>query len=207
LTTVTTADRATRLTGGTPTAENRRLAIVRAGAGVFLRYGYRKTSMEDVARAADLSRQGLYLHFPTKDELFREVIAYLGGLAVEALGAELARPGGKLEARLMAGFDAMAASALTGHEPAALRELFTAARELVADEVEKVDQQIVAELTTALTRARKAGSGAVAGVSPRALAEHLYVASYGLQHRGHSGDDYRSRMKIAVRIVCAVAGA
>lgn len=202
---MTTTDKATRSTASTPAAEDRRLAIVRAGAGVFLRYGYRKTAMEDVARAADLSRQGLYLHFPAKDELFREVIAYLGGLAVEALRAELARPGVKLEARLIAGFDAMAASALTGHDPAALRELFTAARELVADEVEKIDRQIVAELATALTRPRKAGSRSVARVSPRALAEHLYVASYGLQHRGHSGDDYRSRMATAVRIVCAVA--
>jgi hypothetical protein len=46
-----------------------------------------------------------------------------------------------------------------------------------------------------------------AGLSPRALAEHLYIATYGLQHRGHSGDDYRKRVATAIRIVCASAGA
>jgi len=100
----------------------------------------------------------------------------------------------------------MAASALSGHDPAALRELFTSARELVAGELERVDEQIVAELTNALTRARKDRSRSAAGVSPRALAEHLYIATYGLQHRGHSGDDYRRRVATAIRIVCASAG-
>ena len=99
---------------------------------MFLRYGFRKTSMDDVARAAKLSRQGLYLHFPNKDLLFREVVAHLAGLAVEALQAALARPDLELEARLVAGFDAMAATALAGYEPANVRELFTSAARLVA---------------------------------------------------------------------------
>jgi len=204
---MTRATLAANLSTEASTPAVRRLEIVRAGAGVFLRYGYRKTSMGDVANAAKLSRQGLYLHFPNKDDLFREVIAHLGGLAVEALKSELARPGQKLEARLRAGFDAMAATALSGHEPAALRELFTSARELVADELERVDEQIVAELTTVLTLARKNPLRSAAGLSPRALAEHLYIATYGLQHRGHSGDDYRKRVATAIRIVCASAGA
>lgn len=36
----------------------------------FARYGYRKTSMEDVARAAAISRAGLYLLFGSKRGLF-----------------------------------------------------------------------------------------------------------------------------------------
>ncbi len=48
-----------------PVEPARRESILQAAVGVFLRYGYKKTSMDDLARAAGLSRQGLYLHFAT----------------------------------------------------------------------------------------------------------------------------------------------
>ena len=48
-----------------------------AATAAFLRYGFKKTSMDDVARAAGVSRQGLYLYFDTKDFLFREALQYL----------------------------------------------------------------------------------------------------------------------------------
>ena len=47
-------------------------SLLQAAFGVFLRYGYKKTSMDDLARAAGLSRQGLYLHFANKDALFND---------------------------------------------------------------------------------------------------------------------------------------
>jgi AcrR family transcriptional regulator len=57
-----------------PTDRSRRAAILIAAQPVFLRYGYRKTSMDDVAKAAAVSRQGLYVHFASKEDLFREMI-------------------------------------------------------------------------------------------------------------------------------------
>jgi AcrR family transcriptional regulator len=45
--------------------------LLDASLSAFLRYGFRKTSMEEVARASHISRQGLYLHFQTKEDLFR----------------------------------------------------------------------------------------------------------------------------------------
>lgn len=41
---------------------------------VFNDFGYRRASMADVSRAAGVSRQGLYHHFPNKPELFIAVI-------------------------------------------------------------------------------------------------------------------------------------
>ena len=41
---------------------------------VFGRYGFRKTSMDEVARSADISRQGLYLYFASKEALFRAAV-------------------------------------------------------------------------------------------------------------------------------------
>lgn len=40
----------------------------------FARFGYRKTSMEEVARAAHISRPGLYFLFSSKESLFRAAV-------------------------------------------------------------------------------------------------------------------------------------
>ena len=51
--------------------------ILEAGYACVARYGLAKTTVEDVARAARLSRATLYRHFPGgKDQLVAEVIAW-----------------------------------------------------------------------------------------------------------------------------------
>src|SRR5260370_3185505 len=50
--------------------------ILAAALQVFARYGFRKASMDDIARSADISRQGLYLRFASKDALFRAAARY-----------------------------------------------------------------------------------------------------------------------------------
>ena len=52
----------------------RRRAILSAAAGVFLRYGYSRTTMGDVADAARMSRPALYVLFPKKDDIFAAVV-------------------------------------------------------------------------------------------------------------------------------------
>ena len=48
----------------------RQVEILTAAVKVFFQFGYRKTSMEDVAVEAELSRQTLYLQFRNKEKLF-----------------------------------------------------------------------------------------------------------------------------------------
>src|ERR1700730_17618292 len=54
-----------------------REAILVAATAIFLRYGFKKTSMDDGGGAAGVSRQGLYLYFDTKDLLFSESLQHL----------------------------------------------------------------------------------------------------------------------------------
>ena len=56
-------------------SEERRPQIVEAATRVFIRKGYRKTSMPDVAHEAGLSIGGVYWYFKSKDEI---VLAILG---------------------------------------------------------------------------------------------------------------------------------
>ncbi|NED87373.1 helix-turn-helix transcriptional regulator, partial [Streptomyces sp. SID11233] len=48
-----------------------------AAMATFARFGYRKTSMAEVARAADISRPGLYFLFSSKELLFRAAVEQL----------------------------------------------------------------------------------------------------------------------------------
>jgi AcrR family transcriptional regulator len=52
--------------------ESARLAhVLEKALTVFTRHGFRKTSIEDIAKAAGISRQGIYFHFKNKDEIFK----------------------------------------------------------------------------------------------------------------------------------------
>jgi len=48
--------------------------VVRSATNVFLRYGFARTTMGDLAAAAALSRPALYLLFPCKDDVFAAVV-------------------------------------------------------------------------------------------------------------------------------------
>lgn len=49
----------------------RRARILEGALSVFLAYGYSRTTMDDIARAAELSRPALYLHFRNKAAIYR----------------------------------------------------------------------------------------------------------------------------------------
>ena len=56
------------------TAESNKTQLILDGALVqFNQYGFRKTSLEDIARAVGISRTSLYSYFSNKDAIFRAV--------------------------------------------------------------------------------------------------------------------------------------
>lgn len=48
--------------------------IVAATRTLFVRYGYRRTSVDDIAREAGVAKATLYLHFSGKEDMFRTMI-------------------------------------------------------------------------------------------------------------------------------------
>ena len=76
---------------------------------VFRRHGFQRSSIEQAAEAAGLTRQALYHHFKSKQELFRAVIEQLhdSALAAEIAAANAAeKAGGSLADILVAGVTA-----------------------------------------------------------------------------------------------------
>jgi AcrR family transcriptional regulator len=87
-------------------------AIVMAGLELFTRYGYRKTSIDDIARAAQVAKRTVYLHFENKAAVFLAILAYLGdqvrqrcAAAERASGTPVERLTGLLDAYFGLGFE------------------------------------------------------------------------------------------------------
>ena len=79
------------------TPVDRQDAILDAAFGAFATYGYRRTSMDDIARGAGLSRTALYLHYRNKEDIFRSLAARYFDEALRDMTAALHLPGQTLE--------------------------------------------------------------------------------------------------------------
>ncbi len=78
-----------------PQVDEKQMTIFMAALDVFRLYGFRRSSMEDIAKAAGMSRAALYLHFKNKQDLFRRLVIVFFAQAVQDLTAELARDPGR----------------------------------------------------------------------------------------------------------------
>lgn len=77
-----------------PKQARRREQILRAATDLFVAYGYRKTTMDDVAGAAGVAKGTLYLYYRNKAELLLHAVALQKRQAIATLApiADPARP-------------------------------------------------------------------------------------------------------------------
>ena len=76
---------------GNRRGDEKRQLLVRAVREVVARVGPRKTTLDDIADEARVSRSTVYYHFPNKGEMFRAVMDHEIGALQEALQGALAR--------------------------------------------------------------------------------------------------------------------
>src|ERR687889_805056 len=88
------------------TDSTRQERVLAVALKVFGRYGFRKASMDEIARSADISRQGLYSHFANKDALFRAAVRQELDTALGDAARCLDEEGVGLERRVVAALDA-----------------------------------------------------------------------------------------------------
>lgn len=67
--------------------------ILAAAMTVLCQYGFRRTSMEDIARAADMSRPALYQYFRNKDDIARRMVEVYFDRSAQAVEAVLSGEG------------------------------------------------------------------------------------------------------------------
>jgi AcrR family transcriptional regulator len=182
-----------------PEGEARRQRLLDAALTVFLRFGFRKTSMDEVARAAGVSRQGLYLHFSTKEELFRAAVEHLYGGALAEVTSALAADA-PLEKRLVGAFDAWVGrfvGALGGNAA----DLTAAADQLVGPLIAEREAMFVGAVARVLRASGLVAAYKPAGLTAKQLAETLHAAGRGLKYAG-TREAFVEGMTVAVRAIC-----
>jgi TetR/AcrR family transcriptional regulator of autoinduction and epiphytic fitness len=189
-----------------PGPDPRRQKLLDAALTVFLRFGFRKTSMDEVARAAHISRQGLYLHFKTKEELFQATVEHLLRDAQTAAERSLCDASRPLEQRLLGAFDAVVGR-FVGMLGADTADLAQAGSLLVGDMIAEHELAFAEAVAKALRGSGLLGAYRTVGLSARQLADTLYATARGLKYSCATRAEFVERMGVAVRALCAPLGA
>ena len=65
--------------------EEVRAHIVGIARRIFTRYGFRKTTMEEIASASQMGKSSIYYYFKSKEEIFRAVVEFEATMLKEQL--------------------------------------------------------------------------------------------------------------------------
>ncbi len=161
--------------------------IVNAAKRMFMRYGYSKTTMGDIAQEAGVARQTVYNAFPGKDEILREVVRRGGDethAAVKAAWEEAETIEEKLDAFLMLGPICWYKTVQAAPDAA---ELIDGMHSAAEEEMEHFAEQWQADLTAMF---EETGDAAKTRKPPLSeIAEFFYAAStnakYGARDLSH----------------------
>lgn len=187
--------------------------ILDAAMRVFRHHGFRRSSLEQVAEEAGLTRQALYHHFSSKEALFRGAIErlYRQALAAEAAAAEAAEAAGgdvagvivaEIGARLGVLFTALKGSP---HLEELYSEHLTQARDLYQTYSGRFGDAVAATIAR-VCRARKLKLAG--GVTVEELARCVEMAIHGTKSAYPSmqpSDAFLKQLATMVRML--VAGA
>jgi AcrR family transcriptional regulator len=177
-------------------------ALLDAAVRVFARYGFRKTSMDEVARAAGVSRQGLYLQFIDKEGLFRKAVAFKLGRQLSAAVSALADERAGLAARLVTACDEWAGR-YVGAFGGDAADLMCASTSLAGATLAHYEAQFEKALAHAIGISPLTDFCRAAGIAPLDVARVLHATVRGLKHTSKSRQEFVQGMTVAAHMFCA----
>jgi len=175
----------------TPGDTARRDAVLESALRTFARFGYRKTSMDDIAREAQISRPGLYFLFSSKAKLFGAAADHGIEQDLQDAHQALQTPGLPLSERIVDAFDFWA-----GRYVGPLQDVSAVLDgnpDLLGPVARSGPDRFERMLVTAL---QEAGNR-----EPDAVAQALISVSIGVKHQVASRDLYRARMASAANLL------
>ena len=186
-------------------ADPKRMRILQGAMEVFLAYGFQRTTMDDIARAAEVSRPALYLLFRNKTDIYRALASDFLAATLdhvrEALASE--RP---LAERLASSIDCAMhmvdeveksphGAEIMDMKNSLAGDIIASGRATMGELVEKaIDEEI----------ARRGTDLAAKGLSARILADMLLDALDGMKMRGSPRDAQQRSAASFVRVVEAI---
>jgi AcrR family transcriptional regulator len=186
-------------------AAARRAVILDAALQMFGQYGFRRTSMDDIAREAGLGKGTIYLSFASKDEVFQALAQRLAQRMLAGAEAASRRPAttaDKLAAMHAAWFGTYADTIRRSPHAA---DLLDAKHQLSADLTADAASRYKRLVRDVLTEAAAAGELDLkpAGLTPDTAAQLLIAAARGLEPSTSSPAAYRRDLTTLARVMIA----
>jgi AcrR family transcriptional regulator len=196
----------------TKDADPKREAILASALTQFSRYGFRRTSMADIAKETGISRASLYSHFENKEEIFRSLSASLhedtlGNAEIclkgeSSLGGDPTDLPARVEEALMARLGPFQ-EVVTQSEHGS--EIYDENNRLCGDLVLDSHQRFQAMLSSEMKSAVRTGEIDLkgSGISASAVAEIIHLSAVGLKQRAPDVATFKKRLHGFVQIFFA----
>ncbi|MBB6182758.1 TetR/AcrR family transcriptional regulator [Oleiagrimonas soli] len=180
-----------------PNHTPRQQAILDAAIRVFGHYGYRKTTVEQLAAAADVSKPSLYQHFAGKEALFTAAMQRYLEEGLKRVEAALSLPDTDVRARLLAAMDAWFGRHLETFTPASF-DVITAGHRLSAEAIEGYKQAFRAQLTQALATSVECD----VACTPAELADVLFRFGLTWKEPDQTRERFLASVALCIRACC-----
>jgi AcrR family transcriptional regulator len=176
--------------------------ILTAASACFGRYGFKRTSMNDIAESAGISRGALYLLFQNKEDIFRTLCEHLHGKAILRAKAALQSEVSFSE-RLIAAFEGkdlelfeLVCSSAHGSE------LIDLSHAISADIFQAAEREFHELLTAAISQANEQGEIKLnrGDFPPDRAASLLISCVWGLKKLSSSIEEYRQQLRHLISI-------
>ncbi|MGX5845645.1 TetR/AcrR family transcriptional regulator [Mesorhizobium sp. PL10] len=184
------------------TTDPKRVRILDGAMKVFLAYGFSRTTMDDIARAADMSRPALYLLFKNKTDIFRAIAMMLLSRSVEAAKVALAGDGTFTERMTRAideGLISMMRGVISSPHGAELLDMKSSLADLVVCWRDGLGEHIAAAIEK--EAGRNGADLAAKGLSARLLADMLLDGLEGMKARISDADEQRKAAGALVKVI------
>ena len=176
------------------------LRVLEAAKTVFLRHGFRRVTMQDIADQAGISRPALYLILPNKEEVFKATIQLVTSEIMKAIREGLSARS-TVEDKLRFAFEIWSVQTfqLMLNSPDA-EDLFYCGQDFASDTL----AQITSRFESLLVEILKPLADSVKPVLPAKQIAHLLAAStHGFKEEAKSVDEMRAMIHGLISLTIA----
>jgi len=184
-------------------SDDRLERILDAAYACFARHGVRRTTMDDIAVAAEMSRAAVYQHVHNKDDAFRRLTTRIfdGALTdARAAAAHEAPLAERVHAVLSAKVELVLQ--LVADSPHA-EELLGAGSRLTSDLYDGFGVALHELIARTVAEAQDRGEVKLVDIEPTEFADLALALAKGLEGDLSDGDLVRRRLRLGVRLLVA----
>lgn len=180
----------------------RKESILEAAIHVFSHFGYKKASMDDVAEAAGISKQGLYLHFSGKEELFLAANRKYLDDGLRLVDDALSQEKTGLFERICNAIDAWFGRHFETFAPKVL-DIIETGRRLSQNDIDKYKKAFCSRIAKALQTSTEFSRSKNIG-SPDEVAEVLFTCGLSWKETHQSRAAFMKKMATCAKVCCQI---